>query len=92
MAGGVFATIKTTKSLYKPHNVFVATTDILLALFSFMASGSMTTASLFGLEDFVSCKVFWLPILPACLTGTLYVVISVDKVVTIAFPFKYKRL
>ena len=52
----------------------------------------MTIASLFGLEDFVSCKVFWLPILPACLTGTLYVVISVDKVIAITFPFKYRKI
>jgi len=95
MAGWVYATIKTTKSLRKPHNVFVAAlmiTDMLLVLLGLLASGSMTVASLFGVEDLVSCKVFWLPPLPACVTGTLYVVISVDKVIAIAFPFKYKNI
>jgi len=95
MAGWVFATIKTTKSLHKPHNVFVATlmiTDILMALFGMLASGSLTVAYLFGVEDLVSCNVFWLPSLPACMTGSLYVVISVDKVIAVKFPLRYKAI
>jgi len=95
MAGWVFATIKTTKSLHKSHNIFVANlmvTDTLLALFGVLASGSLTVASLFGVEDLISCKVFLLPFLPSCLTGIMYVVISVDKVIAIAFPYKYRKI
>jgi len=95
MAGWVLVTIKTTKSLHKPHNVFVGSlmiTDVLMALFGFLASGGMTVASLLGVEDLVNCDVFWLPVLPACLTSVLYVVISVDKVIAISSPFKYKKI
>ena len=74
MASWVFATIKSTKSLHKPHNIFVANlmiTDTLLSLFSFLTTGSMSIASLFGMENLISCKVLWLPLLPACLTNIL---------------------
>ena len=95
MAGWVFVTIKTTKSLHKPHNIFVANlmiTDILLAVFGFLASGSLTISSLFEVEYLISCKEFLLPFLPAGLAGVLYVVLSVDKVIAIAFPFKYRKI
>jgi len=88
-------TIKITKSLHKSHNIFVANLmiiDILMALFGVLASGSLTVASLFGVEDLISCKVFFLPFLPSLLTGIMYVMISVDKVTAIAFPFKYRKI
>ena len=55
MAGWVFATIKTTRSLHKPHNVFVANlmvVDIVLAIFQ----TSLSVHKVTGL-NLLSCDV-----------------------------------
>ena len=61
MAGWVFFTIKTTRKLHKPHNIFVANlmiTDIILALLTATQSNIMIIGYATGVGDFISCKVY----------------------------------
>jgi len=94
MAGWVIATIKKTRSLHRPHNIFVANlmvADILMAVLACSLSTAMTTTFMFG-EDFVSCSAFKLSMIPANVIGLSYVMISVDTVIAITFPFKHKQI
>ena len=95
MACWVFCTIKTTRSLHKPHNIFVASlmiTSVISAVLTCLQSSLMMIGFVTGLGDFISCSIFKFLLLPANVIYFMYVVISVDKVIAIKFPFKHKKI
>ena len=95
MATWVFSTIKNTRSLHKPHNIFVAClmiTGVVSAVIACLQSSLMMISFLTGLGDFISCSVFKFLLFPANEVYFMYVVISVDKVIAIRFPYKYKNV
>jgi len=96
MAGWVVFTIKTTRKLHKPHNIFVAhlmVTDIITTLFNTIVTSIMMTGYATGLGDFINCRVFtfFFLILPLMVYIT-YLMISVNQVIAIAFPYKHKKI
>ena len=90
MAGWVFFTIKTTRNLHKPHNIFVANlmvVDIVLAI----VQTSVTVEWVTGL-DLLSCNVVHFLLFPIVVIHFTYLMISVDKVISIAFPYKHRNI
>ncbi|XP_065883946.1 galanin receptor 2b-like [Dysidea avara] len=90
MAGWVFVTIKTTRNLHKPHNIFVANlmvVDIVLAI----VRTSVTVHWVIGL-DLLSCNVVHFLLFPIVVIHFTYLMISVDKVISIAFPYKHRNI
>jgi len=76
MAGWVFVTIKTTRSLHKPHNIFVANlmvVDIVVAIIQI----SITVIRVTGL-DLLSCNVKQFLFFPVIVVHCTYLMISVD--------------
>ena len=60
MAGWIIITIKTTRSLQKIHNIYVAhlmAIDAISALVSLLFRGAMIIGYLSGMEDFIGCNV-----------------------------------
>ena len=96
MAGWVVFTIKTTRKLHKPHNIFVAhlmVTDIITVLFNTIVTSIMMIGYVTRLGDFINCRVFmfFFFILPVVVYIT-YLMISVNQVIAIAFPYKHKKI
>jgi len=96
MAGWVVFTIKTTRKLHKPHNIFVAhlmITDIIIAVFNTIITSIMMIGYATGLGDFINCRVFmfFFLILPVVVYIT-YLMISVNQVIAITFPYKHKKI
>ena len=61
MASWVIITIRTTRSLHKIHNIFVAhlmANDIFLAVTGTLLSGAMTIGYFTGVGDFIGCNVY----------------------------------
>ena len=61
MASWVIITIRTTRSLHKAHNIFVAHLmfiDIMFAVTSTLLSGAMTIGYFTGVGDFIGCNVY----------------------------------
>ena len=95
MAGCVFYTIKSTRKLHKPHNIFVANlmvVDILAALLLTLPSAIMMIGFAAEIEDFVSCNTKQFLLFPIIAVHFTTLVIGVDKVIGITFPFKYKGM
>ena len=95
IAGWVFYTIKITRSLHKPHNIFVANlmaADMMMALYACLSSTTMTLAFAVGEEDFASCNIHKVLYLPANVINCTYLTISLDKLFAITFPFKHMRM
>ena len=96
MAGWVVFTIKTTRKLHKPHNIFVAhlmITDIIIAVFNTIVTSIMMIGYATGLGDFINCRVFifFFLILPVVVYIT-YLMISVNQLIAITFPYEYKKI
>ena len=96
MAGWVVFTIKTTRKLHRPHNIFVAhlmVTDIIIAVFNTIVTSIMMIGYATGLGDFINCRVFifFFLILPVVVYIT-YLMISVNQVIAITFPYKHKKI
>ena len=96
MAGWVVFTIKTTRKLHKPHNIFVANlmiTDIIVAIFNTIITSIMIIGYATGVGDFISCRIyiFFMLVLLSVLYGA-YLMISVDQVIAIAFPYKHRKI
>ena len=90
MAGWVLITIKSTRSLHKPHNIFVANlmaTDIIFAL-------TMTAVAIQYTSELrlLSCSVHKFLFFPSTVIHLTYLMIAADKVMAIAFPFKHKKV
>ena len=61
MASWVFITIKTTRSLHKTHNIFVAhlmILNIMQVSTITLLSGAMVIGYFTGVGDFICCNVF----------------------------------
>ena len=94
LASLVIATIKATRSLYKPHSIFIANlmvADMMLVLMGCLISTVMIAGFAVGKEDLIDCNLFWFLYVPGLVVSSSYVIISGDMVITIAFPFKYKQ-
>ena len=95
MAGWVFATIKANRKLHKPHNIFVANLmviDISIVLLQSSQSIAAIVAYAIGVDDLLSCSVKQFLLFPVMLIHFTSVMISVDKVIAIAFPFKHTKI
>jgi len=95
MAGWVFITITTTRRIRKSHNIFVANlmvADMMLALLTTPQSCIMMIGYLTGIGDFITCNVFTFLLFPIVETSFMYFMISVDKVIAIVFPYKYRQI
>ena len=95
MAGWVLITIKTTKSLQKIHNVYVANlmaTEILCALITLLLTGIMMIGNFTGMGDFIGCNVFKFLLFPVAIINFTLLMISVDKVIAITFPLRYRQI
>ena len=95
MAGWVLITIKTTKHLQKIHNIYVANlmaTDILCALTILLVTSTMMIGSFTGMGDFIGCNVFKFLLFPVTVINFTFLTISVDKVIGITFPLRYRQI
>ena len=95
LAGWVLITIKTTKSLQKIHNIYVANlmaTEILIALISLLLTSTMMIGSFTGMGDFIGCNVFKFLLFPVAIINFTLLMISVDKVIAITFPLRYRQI
>ena len=94
LAGWVFATIKMTKTLHKPHNIFVAnlmTTDIILVLLFASLQCALILEYVLGI-DYISCNVLDFLLFPSLEIYFTFLMISVDKMIAIKFPFKHRKI
>ena len=92
MAGWIIVTIKTTRSLHKTHNIYVAYIvgiDAFFAFTSTLLSGVMMIGHFTGLGDFIGCNVFVFMLYPTGIIFFTFLLMSIDKVVAITFPFKH---
>ena len=95
MAGWIIVTIKTTRSLQKIHNIYVAhlmATDAISALITLLLTGTMTIGYFTGMGDFIGCNVFRFLLFPAIIINLTFLMISVDKVIAITFPLRYHEI
>ncbi|XP_065905050.1 adenosine receptor A2b-like [Dysidea avara] len=91
----VVYTIKTTRSLHKPDNLFVANlliSDVIYALCVCLFSGTVVIGFQLGMKDVFSCMLYKFGNLPALVTNISFVTIAADKVIAVTFPFKHKRM
>ena len=94
LASQVIATIKATRSLHKPHHIFIANlmvADMMLVLIGCLLSTIMTVGFALGEDDLIDCNLFRLPFVPALVMSFSYAIISGDMVAAIRFPYKYKQ-
>jgi len=95
LSGWVVYTIKTTRSLHKPHNMFVANllvSGMIIATAECFISGTMITSSAVGVESIFSCYAYKFVLLPFLVNVFSFVLIPLDKVMAIRSPFKHRRI
>ena len=96
MAGWIIVTIKTTRSLHKIHNIYVAhliTVDGIYVLIRLMFAAAIIIIAYFnGEEDYIGCHVSYFFHFPIAIVIFSYVTISVDKVIAITFPLRYHQI
>ena len=95
MAGWIIITIKTTRSLQKIHNIYVAhlmAADAISAMISLLFPGTMIIGYFSGMGDFIGCNVFRFLLFPAIIADFTFVMISVDKVIAVTFPLRYHQI
>ena len=95
MACWVILTIKTTKSLHKSHNIYVAylmAIDAMTAFTSTLLSGAMMIGYFTGLGDFIGCNIFIFMLYPTGIVLFTFLVMSIDKVIAITSPFKHREI
>ena len=95
MAGWVILTIKTTRRLRKTHNIYVAylmAIDVMIACTSTLLSGTMMIGYFTGLGDFIGCNIFVFMLYPSSVIYLTLLVMSIDKVIAITFPFKHREI
>ena len=89
MAGWIIVTIKTTRRLHKIHNIYV---DAISALINLLLSGTMIIGYFTGIGDFIGCNVFCFLHFPVTTINFAFLMISVDKVIAVTFPFRYREI
>ena len=95
MAGWIIFTIKTTRSLHKIQNFYVAhlmATDAISVLISMLLSCTIAIGYYTGIGDFIGCHVFTFLLFPLNVINLAVLMIAVDKVIAIAFPLKYHQI
>ena len=95
MATWVIITIKTTRSLHKTHNIYVAylmAIDVMVSFTNMLLSGAMTIGYYTGVGDIFGCNVFIFMLYPTVLIFLTFLAMSVDKAIAITFPFKHREL
>ena len=95
MAGWVILTIKTTRNLRKTHNIYVThlmAIDVMIAFISTLLSGAMMIGYFTGLGDFIGCNVFAFMFYPIAVMYLTFLAMSIDKVIAITFPLKYREI
>ena len=95
MAGWVLFTIKSTRPLHKPHNIFVAhltVVDIISAILSTAQTSIMMIGFATGVGDFINCRVFKFLLFMVMVIFSTYLMISVDQIIVVTFPFKHKKI
>jgi len=92
MAGLVIATIKITRSLHKPHIIFIANvmiTDVVAAVTLFLLNFVMISGFALGQGDLISCNIYIFLLHPVIVYHLTFLMMSVDKVIAIKIPFKH---
>ena len=95
LACWVILTIKTTRSLHKTHNIYVAylmIIDVMIVFNSTLLSGAMMIGYFTGLGDFIGCNIFVFMLYPTSIVLFTFLVMSIDKVIAITFPFKHQEI
>jgi len=95
LSGWVVYTIKTTRNLHKPHNIYVANlllAGVMATLHLCIIPSIMMISFQLGVESFVSCYALQFQYLPFHVNNMSFVIIAADKVIAITSPFKYKRM
>jgi len=94
LSGWVVYTIKTTTSLHKPHNIFVANllvSGMIAILVYSLIVCTMIISYQLGVESITSCTMTTLALLPVLVHNMSFVIIAADKALAITSPFKYRR-
>ena len=95
MAGWIIVTIKTTRSLQKIHNIYVAhlmAIDAISAVINLLLTGTMIIGYSSGMGDFIGCNVFRFLFFPTITINFTFLMISIDKVIAITFPLRYHEI
>ena len=82
LSGWVVYTIKTTRGLHRPHNIFVANLPVsgmvATMMYSFIVCTMMISYQL-GVQSIVSCSVYYYTLLPAHINVTSFLIVAGDK-------------
>ena len=95
MASWVIITIRTTRSLHKIHNIFVAhlmAIDIFLVVSGTLLSGAMTIGYFTGVGDFIGCNVYTFMLYPVVVVFFTFLVMSIDKVIALTLPLRHRAI
>ena len=95
MASWIIVTIKTTKSLHKIHNIYVAhlmATDVIYVLMRLVFNGIIIIGYFTSKGNYIDCHVSYFFLFPLAVVSFTYVTISVDKVIAITFPLRYRQI
>ena len=91
MASLVVFTIKTTRSLHKPHNIYLANIVISKMIFTISGTfiaGIMMISYQLGLESPIPCYLLSHQVLPFYVSILSFVIIATDKVIVVTSPFR----
>ena len=95
LAGWVVYTIKTTRILHKPHNVFVANlliSGMINAPTFCLISVSMIISFQLEVNYFISCFMLKVAFFTVHVNNMTFVIIAADKAIAITLPFKHRRI
>ena len=95
MASWVIITIRTSRSLRKTHNIFVAhlmVLGIMQISTITLLSGAMVICYFTGVGDFISCSVFLFMFYPSGVMYFTFLVMSIDNVIAITFPLRHSDI
>jgi len=95
LSSWVVYTIKTTRSLHKPHNIFVANllvSGMIATLTGCLIASMMIITFQLGVESLFDCTAFKFYYIPFHVNNISFVIIATDKVIAISSPFKYRRI
>ena len=95
MAGWIFVTIMTTRSLHKIHNYYVANlmaVDMIYTPIRLSVAGMMMIGYLTGMGDSIGCNVYHFLHFPIIVIVSTYMMISIDKVIAVTLPLRHREI